>query len=148
MKKYVEVFGAVSPSAGAVSRAGDIVAALAPPPATSHAMVPASHTVGATVKSLVPGAVGAAIGAFAWKKHPVLGLVMGFAVGDNAMELWKGDRTKAVCKLAVEGAGVVGALKFKKHPVLGFIGGALAGAVATSFVDGSPAKDAWKKLKG
>lgn len=147
MRKYVEVFGGVSPAASAVSRAGDIVAALAPPSGT-HAMVSASHSIGATVKTLVPGAVGAAAGAFMWKKHPVLGLIAGFAVGDNAMELWKGDRMAAACKLAVEGAGVAGALHFKKHPVLGFIGGALAGAVATSFVDGSPAKDAWKKLKG
>jgi hypothetical protein len=146
MRKYVEVFGGVSPSASVVSRAGDIVAALAPPSGT-QAMVPASHSVGATVKTLVPGAVGAVAGVMLWKKHPVLGAIMGFAVGDNAMELWKGDRMKAACKLAVEGAGVVGALKYKKHPVLGFIGGALAGAVATSFVDGSPASDAWKKLK-
>jgi len=147
MKKYVEVFGAVSPSAAGAQRAGDIVAALAPPK-SGHAMVPASHSIGATMKSMLPGVAGAVAGAFVWKRHPVLGILAGHALGSNAMALWKGDRKTALCNVAVEGAGVFGALKYKKHPVLGWLGGTLAGAVATSFVDGSPAQDAWRKLKG
>lgn len=150
MKKYVEVFGAVSPAA---SRAGDIVAALAPP-AVKDALVPnkGHHSIGESVKEMLPGVAGAVAGAVMWKRHPILGLVMGHAVGTNAMELYKGDRTKALCSLAVEGAGTYAALKYGKgrtvRSVVAFVGGALAGAVATSFVDGSPAKDAWKKLAG
>jgi hypothetical protein len=149
MKKYVEVFGAVSPSVNGAKRATDIVAALAPP-SGSHALVPARRNtiLGAEVSGMLPGVVGAVAGALVWKRHPVLGVLAGHAIGANAKELLSGDRKKAMCHVAVEGAGILGALKYKKHPVLGWVGGTVAGAVATSFVSGSPASEAWKKLKG
>ena len=151
MSKYTTVMG-VSPTASGAKKAADIVAALAPPSSKSTAMVAAggSSLVG-EAKKMAPGLAGAGVGYFAWKKHPVLGILAGHAVGSNAMELATGDRKKALCNLAVEGAGIYGALKYGKgrtgRSVLGYVAGAVAGAVATYFVPGSPARDAYDKWR-
>lgn len=149
---YTQVIGAV-PAASAAHRIAGVVAAMTPPPAAQGAMVPSgSSNVVAKIKPLVPGAVGAVAGFVAWKKHPVLGALAGHAVADAAYEAYKGDKKKAACNLAVEGAGVLGALYNKKIPfakkggaIGGYVAGILAGAVATYFVQGSPVRRALGK---
>lgn len=90
--------------------------------------------------SFLPGVVTGAAGAYMWKKHRVLGFLMGDAIGARAYQIYRGDNRKgAVADIAAAGAGVAGSLYWKKHPVLGWIGGSLAGAVVTSFVEGSTA---------
>jgi hypothetical protein len=152
MKNDVSVFGAVSPSATGARSVADIVAALAPPAKGSTAMVQASSgkSLTASVKHAVPGAVGAVAGYYVGKKrgHSILGALAGHAVGSNAKALYNGDRKRALCNLAVEGAAILGALKYKKvpmlkHPVVGYAVGALVGGIATYFVSGSPAREAY-----
>jgi len=151
MKNATATVLGVSSSAAGVKKAADIVAALAPP-SKKDAMVPAgeSKSVVTEAKKFAPGLVGAAAGYYVGgkKHHPILGALVGHALGDNAKDLYDGDRKRAACNVAVEVAGVVGALKYKKHPVVGYVVGALAGAVATYFAyDGSAARDAYNKLR-
>jgi ATP-dependent protease ClpP protease subunit len=63
------------------------------------------------------------------------------------MSLYHGDKKKAACNLAVEGAAVYGALRYRKHPVLGYLGGMAAGLAATYFVPGSPSREAYDEWK-
>lgn len=150
-QEWVEVLGEVSSTAGGAQRVANVVTALVPPAGAPSAAVtvPAApaQSLSKQVVGLVPGAAGAAVGYKMWKKHPALGALAGHALGANLYSLYKGDRKRALCQLAVEAAGVLGALKFKKHPVMGWLGGVAAGAVATSFVDGSASKDLMNKLK-
>lgn len=151
MKNYMDIITGASPTARGAARAADIVAALAPPAKSSAVATSAAHSSESFTGKLVrfvPGVAGAGVGFFAWKKHRVLGALAGHAVVGSAYEFYKGDRTKAVCDLAVEGAGVAGALWYKKRPWAGWLGGVLAGAVATYFVPGSPIKDQVAKLRG
>lgn len=151
MNRYVEVLGASSPTIGGARRAADIFAALAPPAAGPHkALVktePPHESVTEIAKDLAPGIGVAAAGAYAWKKHRVLGALLGHAVGSNAYKFYKGDKTHAWTQLAVEVVGVLGALKWKKHPVLGWGAGIVAGTLATSFVPGSASQDALSRFR-
>jgi hypothetical protein len=158
MKKYAHILGDVLPTASAAARAADIVAALTPPARVeglgtvipSTAMVPTSASTVSVKEEAIkfaPGILGAVVGAGAWGEHRILGALIGHALGSNAMGLYSGDRKRALCKLGVELAAVAGALYYKKHPVVGYGLGFAAGAIATSFVDGSPASEAWAKLK-
>lgn len=157
MRKYSDILGTVSPTARSVQRAGDIVAALAPPaPGASTAMVPATknepakESTMAAAMGLAPGlAVGVAAALMFGRQHPVLAFLGGHAIGSTAYPIYKGgdDRKKALCQLAVEGAGVAGALAWSDHPIWGWGLGLAAGAVATSLVKDSPTMAAWKQLK-
>jgi uncharacterized membrane protein len=145
------MLGHVSPTATAGRHVADIVAALAPPPApTAQALArPAASTPSLTeiAKRMAPGVIGGVVGMMLWKRHPVLGFLAGHAVGAMAYPLYKGDKKRAMCNLAVEGTGIAGALYYRKHPALGYIMGASAGAVATYFVDGSPMKEVVAEVK-
>lgn len=157
-KSYMEQLGEISSSAKTAKQAADIVAAMAPPPVDSiqgagdtvAVTKPAesSPSVGKSIAGLAPGVAGGALGAVVWKKHRVLGFLAGHAVGANAKALYSGDRTGAMCRVAIEGSGVAGALLLKKrmHPVFGWMLGVAAGAVATSFVKNSPMKHGLKGL--
>lgn len=91
---------------------------------------------------LVPGVVGAVVGAYAWKKHRWLGMAAGFGIGSNIHGLMRGDGVHALCNMAVVGASIGGSLWLRtaKHPKLtavgGFIVGNLAGSLVTSLVPG------------
>lgn len=94
--------------------------------------------------AMAAGLVAGVAGYFLWKKHPILGGIVGFNAGQGAMSLVQGDApVKVVPSMASTMAGVVGALAWKDHPVLGFIAADYAGSVVanttTSFV---------KKVKG
>lgn len=175
MANYMEMLGAASPTARAVGGVADIFAAMTPPvssggagtasgtPATSPtpgaaatavATRPGTPPVVHTVRKMAPGLIGAVVGHKVWKAHPLLGAVVGYGVGDNAMELLQGDRKKALLNLAVDVGAVVGCLKYRKlpgplgrSPLMGALGGALAAAVVTSFIPGSPASG-WKAKLG
>lgn len=151
MATYTELLGNISPTAQGARRAADIVAALAPPDENKTALVKKEQTTAAksAALSMVPGVVGAGVGALVWGEHRVLGALAGHAVASNALPLLRGGaaRKRALCRLAVEGAGVVGALVFEKHPVIGWVAGIAAGVAVTAFVDGSPTRELWNKLQ-
>jgi hypothetical protein len=138
MRKYVDVLGSMNPSTHGVRQVADIVAAMAPPSPGSTALVPTGPQSSTKSKALaiLPGAGGAVVGAYWWKKHRVLGALVGHALGSNAKPLYDGDRKHALCQMGAEGAAVAGSLYWKKHPILGWIAGGLAGSVALSFVAG------------
>lgn len=148
------VLGDATPTATGARQVADIVAAMAPPPpgaAGTVAMRPASSaSAGRIAMALAPGVAAGTAGAVIWKKHRVLGFLAGHAVGQSGYQFIRGgDKKKAICNLAVEGAGVVGALKLFKgrKPVYGWLAGVLGGAVVTAFVPGSPANEAYRRLR-
>jgi hypothetical protein len=153
MKRYASILGSSSSTVMGAKRAADIVAALAPPAKPNVALVKPDdkpkESVGSIVMSLVPGAVGGLAGYMLWHKHPVLGALGGFALGFNAMGVYKGgaERTRALGRLGVDAAGIGAALMWKKHPVWGWIGGKLAGTIASSFVSGTVAHDELAAIK-
>lgn len=154
MSKYVDMVGAVSPTARGSKRAFDIIAAMTPPPRPepSTAIEKASPSSAKKVAmELAPGLLGGAVVATAWSEHRVLGFLLGLALGDSAYDLYKGSKRRALCNVAVAASGVVGSLvaheHLKWHPALGWLAGEAAGAVATAFVPGSPVQAQWAKLK-
>ena len=93
-------------------------------------------------KTIVPGAAAGVVGAFLWKKHPVLGFLAGDAIGLNAVRIIRGhgdDRRRAATNMALGASGIIGSLMWQRRPVWGWFVGHLVGAVATSFVPGSNA---------
>ena len=165
MSRYMETLGMISPTAGGVKRAADIVSALAPPPrfgadapSTSLTKTPAAvskSSAGSKMMGFVPGLAGAAVGVLAWKKHRVLGGLLGHAIGSNAMPIYRGgdERTQALYRLGIEGSSIAGALvcQSKQHPilypVLGYVAGGLLGAVVESFIPGSPVRDRYDQWR-
>lgn len=78
--------------------------------------------------------VGAAAGAFLWKKHRWLGGIGGASLGRNAMSvLDPAQRKEALCNLGITSAGIIGSLTVPKHPVIGFVLGWFAGGAATYY---------------
>jgi hypothetical protein len=155
---YTHVLGNIAPSLNGARRASDILAALAPPPQESTPKALAKlepkpqvrESAAHAALGLAPGLVGAAIGAVAWKNHRVLGALAGHALASNVYPIVRGgpaERTRALCGLGVEAAGIGGALLYPAHPVVGWLGGVVVGAVVTSFVPGSGAQEAWEKIK-
>lgn len=152
MGKYGDMLGAISPSAMGVRHAADVVAALTPPTRSGTEIAKADEptpSVSRSVLALVPGVLGAGVGALTWKKHRVLGAVAGHAVASTALPIIRGgaDRKRALCQLGVEGAAVVGSLMWEEHPILGFCAGLLTGAAASALVPGSAANDMWRKWR-
>lgn len=155
MRKYVDVMGHVSPSAKSVTKAADIVAALAPPkqdlPKALAKKEPPKPSAGQLVSSLLPGVAGGAAGAYLWKKHRVLGFLAGHAVGSTAYPIYRGrgdERKRALYQLGVEGAGVAGALYYKKHPVVGWLGGVVAGSLVSALMPDSPLREMYARRFG
>ncbi len=137
-----------SPTASSGRRAADFIAALAPPPAGAAAVVKSDSMIHPKVKlaglALIPSVVGAAAGAYVWKKHRILGGIAGMSVAPNVLRLIKsGERVKALCSIGATGVGVMGSLKWKRHPILGFVAGEVVGLVASAFVPGSDMNDAY-----
>lgn len=90
-----------------------------------------SITTKDVLASLVPGLLLGGAGYFFWKKHRVLGLIGGLAVGSSAYPAATGKIPTALATVAVTGAGIGLSLKWKRHPALGYIGGAVgASAIA------------------
>jgi len=154
MSNATTVLGSLSPTILGAHRVADIFAALTPPaPAAGvpSAPAPSNSQIMDKAKQFAPGLAGAGVGAYVGAKHrhPVLGALAGHAVVNSAYEYYKGDKKKAVCNAAVEGAALAGALYYKKgrKPLLGYAIGLVAGAVATYFVDGSPVKNAVAKYR-
>lgn len=143
MREYTNALSGASTTVEGVRQAADILAALAPPTigVGSAALVKSNQTsVTKKVVAFVPGVVGSGIGAVLWKDHRILGALVGHAAVTGGWEFYKGDKKKAACQFAVEGAGVAGALLYKKHPALGWASGIVLGAAATYFVPGSPVR--------
>lgn len=159
-RSFMHILGSAAPSLGTAVRAGDIVAALAPPAnspgATAITKAPPHKSALEVAKEVAkdeafPVLVGGGAGWLLFRKsgHPILGALAGHAVASVARPLITGkDRKRALCQLAVEGAGVVGALVWKKHPVLGWVLGLGAGFVATALVKDSAAHEMFQKWKG
>lgn len=147
----IEILGAlgnISPVFGAAAQATNLVSSALPATGTAVVAPPKPSFTKELVK-FAPRLGGAAAGAYVWKKHRILGAVIGNAFGQAGYEFYKGNKTAALCELVVDGAAVFGALKYKggKSPLVGFVGGLLAGSIATYFVPGSPAKDEFNWLK-
>lgn len=144
-----EILGSISPTARGVGRGASIVAALMPPAkAADGAIVKAEReSASSAVLKFVPGLAGAGVGALVWKKHRVLGALLGHAVVGNVLPIVRGgaDRKRAMCQLGVEGAGIAGSLLWDEHPIFGWGAGILAGAAVTAFIKGSPTNELWKK---
>jgi hypothetical protein len=154
VKDQIEIFGAMSPTAGGAKHVADIVAALAPPTrdisvlgAAGQPAKSAGPGVVATVTDWLPGLVGGGVGYAMWKKHPVLGFLGGHALGQVAGDIYRGDVRGGLCNLGVEAAGIAGALKWKKHPVFGWLVGVVAGTAAAAMVPGSDQQTWWRKVK-
>lgn len=154
MTSYMHALGSLSPSLSGAARASDIVAALAPPVrsgSSTAALVkpPEEKSVGPIVASLVPGVIGAGVGAVVFRgKHPWLGGLTGFALASTAHPIVTGrGRRRAMFQLGVEGAGIAGSLAWKKHPFWGWVAGIAGGVVATAMFDGSPARELYDKWK-
>lgn len=151
--KYAQALYGISPTARGVGHVSDIILGLAPPaPAGTTAIAPV-HTGEPITKKLVkfvPHAVGLVAGYSLWKKHRYLGALAGHAAINSGYEFYKGDKKKALCELAVEGAGIIGALKYSggRKPVVGWLLGVVAGSIATYFVEGSPVRNAVARLRG
>lgn len=150
MTEILGSLGNVSPVIGAAAQAANVATSLVP--ATPGKAVVSSPAKPGFTKELVkfaPRLGGAAVGAYVWKKHRILGAVLGNAVAEAGFEFYKGEKTRAACELLVDGAAVFGALKYKggKSPLVGFVGGLLAGSIVSYFIPGSPAKDEFNWLK-
>jgi len=147
---YSNIAG-LSPTTRAAKNVADIVAALAPPPPGSVEMATSASgpkpSIFSSVKDLAPGLIGGVVGYKTWGDHPALGFLAGHALGRNVYPIFKGDTTRALCDLTVEGAGIAGAMHFKKNPIAGWVAGIAAGLAVTALVDGSWAHDAYLKLK-
>jgi hypothetical protein len=111
--RYVDLLGAVTPAAPAVTKA-----LVAPKPVAKE------HQMAAVFKERVlPGVVAGAVGAYFFKKHRVLGALGGLAVGSTAYPIVKDeDRTRNLCYLAAAGAGVAGSLYAQKHKTIKMLG--------------------------
>ena len=152
---------ASSPTADGARRAADIVAALKPPSrdrvGVLEKMKP-RESAGRQLLGWAPGLAGLVVGATAWKRHRVLGALVGNAIGQNAWSLVKGGeaRKDALYSLGIEGAAIGGALLCSSdeheylYPALGYgVTFALA-TIASSFIPGSPVRkryDEWKSKK-
>lgn len=93
-------------------------------------------------KTVVPGAALGVAGAVLWKKHRVLGFLLGDAVGVNAARLWRGhgdDRVRALCNMGTAGVAAASSLMMPKHPFYGWVLGFAVGTVASAFIPGSNA---------
>lgn len=145
LKSYSDAFAGCSPTIMGLNQVADIVAAVTPPAGTPPVAQVSQPSLVSKVSRFAPGLAGAGAGGYAWKKHRVLGALLGHAVVQSGYDYMKGRKREALCQLAVEGAGVGGALYYKKHPVLGWLGGVVAGAVATYFVPGSPVRNEAKR---
>ena len=155
MRRYAHILGDLSPTARGATRIGQALAVLEPPPEATgqasnnaYARRKAASEGGIipTLQSIAPHVVGAAGGAYLWKTHPILGAAVGHALTTAAWETYQGDSHKAICMLAVEGAGVAGALLRPSSPLVGYIGGAAAGAAVTYFVPDSPVRKLVSRL--
>jgi len=154
-RTYMEVLGTVTPAAGGAKRVRDIVAALAPPVRTGGPAALVRTDAGSkapTVKdaavAVVPGVLGGAVGAYAWKNHRILGFLVGHAVASTVHPLVTGKKRKeAMFQLGVEGAGIAGALAWKKHPFFGWLAGGVAGMLATGLIKSSPTRALYDKWK-
>ena len=165
MPTYMEKLGMSSSTMGGAKRAADIVAALRPP----RQRVAGAETAldklskdppgawSAHLLGWAPGLVGLGVGAYAFKKHWVLGALGGHAIGSNIMPILKGgeERTDAFCRLTVDGAAIAGALWMQEDESdwlksgLGYVGGSIAGLVATGlFVKSSPARKQYETWRG
>lgn len=165
MPTYMEKLGMTSATAGGAKRAADIVAALRPPRQRVSGAEPTAldklsknppGSWSAHLLGWAPGLVGLGVGAYAVKKHWILGALGGHAIGANIVPILKGgqERTDALCRLGVDGAAIAGALWLQEDStdylksVLGYVGGGIAGLVATGLlVKSSPARqqyDAWR----
>jgi hypothetical protein len=156
--RYLDILGA-SPTTSSARRAADIVAALAPPPKAPGGSEPdaaAALAHAAQVEKAkrwmieaVPGLATAGVGAAVWSNHRVLGALVGHAVGETAVPLYrgaKGERVRALSQLGVEGAGVAGALLWKNHRFAGWTAGVVLGAVASAVVPGSFVHDWYRRI--
>jgi hypothetical protein len=154
-KSYTDLIGAASSTGRTASRIAGVAAALAPPPPPTPgaAMVPVApqhqtESIGEFAWSVAPSVAGGAVGAYAWRRHRVLGFLAGSAVVSNASGLYSGGdaRTHALHRLGIEGAGIVGALQSKRplYQVGGWLAGTVLGMIASYYVPGSPVKAEWQ----
>ncbi len=154
---YMTVLGAASPSAKSAS---EIIQALVPPkrtgePAVEGAPAPKpevalSERATHLAVDLAPGVAGGLAGAYAWKKHRVLGFLAGHAVASNVMPIVRnkdGERKDALHMLGVEGSGVVGALMNKRSPALGWVVGTAVGIAASSVFSDSPIRKHYREWR-
>ena len=85
------------------------------------------------IKDGILTAVGAAVGAYLWKQHRVLGALGGASLGRNLPAVLTHDRYNALYNMAVTGVAIMGARTYQKHPVYGFAGGWTVANLATYF---------------
>lgn len=103
-------------------------------PAVTSMKAAAQVSNGTALVSLGASAAGGYAGYRMWKKHPVLGALIGLEAGQGVL-LVKGsndDRLRAVSRMVGTGVGVVVSTRWKRHPALGFIIGLLGGDFMTS----------------
>lgn len=149
MKSNFQTLGAVTGLNRTVARAANVLGvqsnALARPTTIGSFLSEARASAGLDVEDGVGTLVGAAAGAYWFRKrghnrpylggHPILGGIAGASLGRNLPALLKpAQRGAALRNLIVTGAGIAASLYFKKRPVVGFVGGAVAGGVVTHFV--------------
>lgn len=89
--------------------------------------------------------IGGSIGLFAWRAHPILGLLTGIVVSHGIYDFYnqKATSQEVARDLGKHASAVGGALLFGAHPVLGY----LAGAIAGQLVLGDKDRQQFEKLK-
>ena len=134
MSSYIKILGeAVAP--GMATQATNLVTApfAAPPKAKEKSPI--------DIKNVALGAGAGYVGYRVWKKHPVLGALVGASAGFHALNIAKGDealRKDALIGLGVIGVGTGASLVWKRHPAWGYLLGAGAASIASAFIPGSP----------
>lgn len=155
-KSFAELLGEVSVTAGGGKKVADIFQALVPPEGTAVTIAHAggvgsqAATSRSAMRALLPGAVGAAVGAVVWSDHRVLGAVAGHALAVTAPGLLKGGhpRRTAVFRLGVEASAITGALLWPEHPVLGFGAGLGVATLVSALIGRSPANEVLGAVAG
>lgn len=123
MNKTLSIIGADRQAA----RAAEVLGAVPGGSALSTFLADVKQTAPHDVKDGLGTFAGLAAGAWYWKKHRVLGGIIGASVGRNVPALLRpAERNAAACNLGATAAAVAAARYFPKHPVLGFLGGLVA----------------------
>jgi ammonia channel protein AmtB len=84
--------------------------------------------------------VGGIAGYVLWKKHPVVGVFSGMAVGGAGVTAATGKPVHGAAHLGSAAAAAYCSLKWQKHPALGYILGSLAASVALNVAAGTVEK--------
>ena len=123
MNKPLSIIGADRQAA----RVAEAIGATPGSSALSTFLADLKQTAPHDVKDGIGTIGGLSVGAWYWKKHRVLGGIVGASLGRNVPALLRpAERNSAACNLGATAVAVAAARYFPKHPIIGFLGGLVA----------------------